>query len=221
IPSEGVRIVRYFTPNTQGWKNYNKMDYFFRICRITRQEFYARQARSSSTKLFVSIRLTSSYPYAREITRILENFEITLRREPTKKMGKTSVFTGGNWSKNMGIFKDVDGIFKPTDAENVYAPPPALEGGQTMEFIYNKLHDMDLCHSSELSDIRDYLNFLKQKNCHQSEDEEEEEEERNEENEEMDESPSCCYRVVIDCGWQIDKELVSYQPFNIFQIKHV
>ncbi|CAI8592285.1 unnamed protein product [Vicia faba] len=87
----------------------------------------------------------------------------------------------------MGIFKDVDGIFKHTDVENVYAPPPTPEVGYTMEFLYSKLHKMDICHSSELSAIRDDFNFLKQQNRHQNEDEEKEEEERNEENEEMDE----------------------------------
>ena len=88
----------------------------------------------------------------------------------------------------MGIFKDVDGIFKHTDGENVYAPPPAPEGGYTIEFLYNKLHEIDICHSSELRAIRDDLNFIKQQSYHQSKDEEEKEKEGNKDSEEMDES---------------------------------
>ncbi|CAI8612886.1 unnamed protein product [Vicia faba] len=137
IPSKGVRIVRGFAPDTPGWEYYNKMNYFFIIFRISQLEFYARQARSSSTKLFV------------------------LHREPSKKMGKTSIVTIRNCLKNMEIFKDVDGIFKHTDVENVYTLRLAPEDGYTMEFLYKKLHEMDLRHSSELSVIRDDLNFIK------------------------------------------------------------
>lgn len=50
----------------------------------------------------------------------------------------------------MGIFKDVDGLYKYTDEENVYAHPSAPEGGYTLELIYNKIHEMDIRHSSEL-----------------------------------------------------------------------
>ncbi|KAL5096368.1 hypothetical protein RYX36_000695, partial [Vicia faba] len=67
--------------------------------------------------------------------------------------------------------QDIDGIFNHTDVKNIYVPPPAPESGYTLEFVYNKLHEMDICHSSKLSTIRDDLNFLKHLNCHQSEDE--------------------------------------------------
>ncbi|KAL5060555.1 hypothetical protein RYX36_032159 [Vicia faba] len=40
VPSEGFKIVCGFTPDTPGWENYNKMDYFFSVYRIMQQEFY-------------------------------------------------------------------------------------------------------------------------------------------------------------------------------------
>lgn len=89
--------------------------------------------------------------------------------------------------KNMGIFKDVDGLYKHTDAENVYAPPPTPVGGYTLELIYNKLHEMDIIHSSKLRTIRFNINFLKQQR-HHNEGVEEEEEDGDEENEEMEDS---------------------------------
>ncbi|KAI5432725.1 hypothetical protein KIW84_020141 [Lathyrus oleraceus] len=64
--------------------------------------------------------------------------------------------------ENFNQLKDVDGLYKHTDAENVYAPPPSPVGGYTLELIYNKLHEMDIRHSSELRAMRSNINFLKQ-----------------------------------------------------------
>ncbi|KAL5076273.1 hypothetical protein RYX36_015257 [Vicia faba] len=65
-----------------------------------------------------------------------------------------------------------------------------VRGGYTLELIYNKLHEMDIRHSSELHALLLDVNLLKQQNRHQSEGEEdeEEEEEGEEENNEMHES---------------------------------
>ncbi|KAI5441732.1 hypothetical protein KIW84_010977 [Lathyrus oleraceus] len=85
VPSEGGIISHRFTPDTEGWENFNNLRFYFSMSRISEQEFYVRHARSNSTKLFLS-------------------------------------------SKNLS---DVDGVYKHTDAENVYVPPPASEGGYT------------------------------------------------------------------------------------------
>lgn len=90
--------------------------------------------------------------------------------------------------KNMGIFKDADGLYKHTDAENVYALPPAPIGGYTLELIYNKLHEKDIRHSSELLAMHSDINFLKQQHHHHPKDVEEEEEDGDEENDEMEDS---------------------------------
>ncbi|KAI5397875.1 hypothetical protein KIW84_063620 [Lathyrus oleraceus] len=55
IPSEGERISHGFTPDTEGWENFNNLRFYFSMSRISEQEFfYARHARSNSTKLFLS-----------------------------------------------------------------------------------------------------------------------------------------------------------------------
>jgi hypothetical protein len=89
----------------------------------------------------------------------------------------------------MGIFKDIDGLYKHTNTENVYAPHLAPIGGYTLELIYNKIHEMDIRHSSELRAMRSDINFLKQQHHHHNGvEEEEEEEDEDEENEEMEDS---------------------------------
>lgn len=54
VPSEGERISHGFTPDTEGWENFNNLRFYFSLSRISEQEFYARHARSNSTKLFLS-----------------------------------------------------------------------------------------------------------------------------------------------------------------------
>ncbi|KAI5443430.1 hypothetical protein KIW84_012174 [Lathyrus oleraceus] len=120
VPSEGERILHGFTPETEGWENFNKL-------------------------------------------------RIELRREPSKTMGRTSMISSNTCLKNMGIFKDIDGLYKHRNAENVYAPPFTPKGGYTLEFIYNKLHKMDIHHSSELRAMRSDINFLKQQHHHHNE----------------------------------------------------
>lgn len=88
--------------------------------------------------------LKGGYPYARAITRILEYCVIILGRESPKAMKRTSLVTSNPCSKNMRIFKDVDGIFKHTDADDVVAPLPDPKGSYTLELIYKKLHQMNL-----------------------------------------------------------------------------
>ncbi|KAI5401224.1 hypothetical protein KIW84_065901 [Lathyrus oleraceus] len=142
VPSEGERISHGFTPDTEGWENFNNLRFYFSLSRITEQEFYARHARSNSTNMFLS-------------------------------------------SKNLS---DADGLYKHTDVENVYAPPPAPIGGYTLELIYNKLHEMDIRHSSELRAMHSNINFLKQQHHHHHEDVEEEEEDGDGENDEKEDS---------------------------------
>lgn len=247
IPSEGRIISHGFTPDTEGWENFNNLGFYFSMSRISEQEFYARHAHSNSIKFFLSSKnlffsdrmlhyflayvlvpkgnnyakigntemqlmfamkrnmkvnwayvilchmeylkeLTSGFPYGIAITKILVTCGIELCREPSKNMGKTSMISSNTCLKNMGIFKDIDGTYKHTNAENVYAPPPAPEGGYTLELLYSKIHEMDIHHSSKLQSMRSNLNFLKQQKLHHSKGEEEEEEEGDEENEEMEES---------------------------------
>lgn len=54
FPSERERISHGFTPDTEGWKNFNNLRFYFSMSRFSKQEFYARHARSNSTKLFLS-----------------------------------------------------------------------------------------------------------------------------------------------------------------------
>ncbi|KAI5439969.1 hypothetical protein KIW84_025359 [Lathyrus oleraceus] len=54
VPSEGERISHGFTPDTEGWENFNNLRFYFSLSRISEQEFYACHARSNSTKLFLS-----------------------------------------------------------------------------------------------------------------------------------------------------------------------
>lgn len=198
-----------FTPDTEGWENFNNLRFYFSMSRISEQEFYACHTLSNSIKLFLSSKnlsvsdrmlhyflayvlvpkgnnyakigntkmqlmfamkrnmkinwayvilrhmeysrsLTSGFPYARAITKLLVSCGIKLRWEPSKNMERTSMISSNTCLKNMGIFKDVDGLYKHTDTENLYLSPPAPEGGYTLELIYNKIHEMDICHSSEL-----------------------------------------------------------------------
>ncbi|CAI8614103.1 unnamed protein product [Vicia faba] len=132
--------------------------------------------------------LFGGYPYARATTKVLNTCAVELHREPSKNMGRTSIISSNTFLKNMGIFKDVNGIFKHTVVEDVVAPLLAPEGGYTMEFIYNKLYEMDLRHTANLRDICGDVAFLKKQHCCCIGEEEEEEEERDEENEEMDEN---------------------------------
>lgn len=135
-----------------------------------------------------SISLTSGFSYARSITKLLVSCGIELHQEPSKNMGRTSMISCNTCLKNMGIFKDVDGLYKHTDTKNIYAPPPTPEGGYTLELIYNKIHKMDIRHSSELRAMRSNINFLKQQSRHHNEGVKEEEEEGDEENQEMEDS---------------------------------
>lgn len=158
--------------------------------------------------------LTSGYPYERAITKLLVSCGIELYREPSKKMGRTSMISSNTCLKNMGIFKDVYGLYKHTDAENVYAPPSAPEGGYTLELIYNKLHEMDIRHSSELRAMRSNINFIKQQNRHHNEGVEEEEEEGDEENEEMEDSDSNVFLSVLSLNVLISLLLCFHVCFH-------
>ncbi|KAL5058529.1 hypothetical protein RYX36_030133, partial [Vicia faba] len=60
----------------------------------------------------------------------------------------------------MGIFKDVDGILKNTDTNDLFAPPQAPEGGYTIEFLYNKFHEMDLRYYVDLHALHHDVAFL-------------------------------------------------------------
>ncbi|KAI5413177.1 hypothetical protein KIW84_057689 [Lathyrus oleraceus] len=159
IPSEGRIISHGFTPDTEGWENFNNLGFYFSMSRISEQEFYARHAHSNSIKFFLS----SKNLFFSD--RMLHYFLAYVL-----------------------VPKDIDGTYKHTNAENVYAPPPAPEGGYTLELLYSKIHEMDIYHSSKLQSMRSNLNFLKQQKLHHSKGEEEEEEEGDEENEEMEES---------------------------------
>ncbi|CAI8609931.1 unnamed protein product [Vicia faba] len=88
---------------------------------------------------------SSSLPYARVISRILVSCGVELHREPYKKMG---------------IFMDVDGLFKHKNDANVYASSPAPSGGYTLELIYKNMCEMDIRHSFELRELRSDVNFL-------------------------------------------------------------
>ncbi|KAI5386659.1 hypothetical protein KIW84_072982 [Lathyrus oleraceus] len=54
VSSEGERISHGFTPDTEGWDNFNNLRFYFSMSRISEQEFYARRACSNSIKLFLS-----------------------------------------------------------------------------------------------------------------------------------------------------------------------
>ncbi|KAL5097355.1 hypothetical protein RYX36_001682 [Vicia faba] len=104
-------------------------------------------------------------------------------------MGKTSLITSQNCRKNMRIFKDVDGIYIHSDIEDVVAPPPALEGGNTMELIYNKLTQIDIQNTVEHITMHQDIAFLKQLYINQQGVEEEEgEDDGNSDNDNMNES---------------------------------
>ncbi|KAI5438550.1 hypothetical protein KIW84_024329 [Lathyrus oleraceus] len=165
VPSEGERISHGFTPDTEGWENFNNLRFYFSMSKISEHEFYARHARSNSTKLFLSSKNLSvndrmlhyflTYMFVpKAITKLLVSCGIELHRESSKNMGRTSMISSKTCLTNMGIFKDVDGLYKHTDVENAYAPPPAPGGGYTLELIYNKIHEMDILHSYELRAIR-------------------------------------------------------------------
>lgn len=94
-------------------------------------------------------RLKGGLPYGREISKFLEYSEVDFKREPRLVMAsKTSEISAKAASKNMGIFKDVDGIYKHIEqapsSSNV-APTLALalipirKGGCNNEFLYNKI----------------------------------------------------------------------------------
>lgn len=94
-------------------------------------------------------RLKDRLPYGREISKKLEYSEVYLKREPRLEMtSKTSEISAKAANKNMGSFKDDDGIYKHIEqapsSSNVAptlapAPIPIPEGGYTNEFLYNKM----------------------------------------------------------------------------------
>lgn len=68
--------------------------------------------------------LSGGLPYARLVTWIMEYYDIDLRGESKKNMSlKEFEIHVGAVGKNMGIYKDNDGIFNHRDVA-----PPELEG---------------------------------------------------------------------------------------------
>lgn len=106
--------------------------------------------------------MSGRLPYARMITRIMEQCGIYLKREPKKKMSvKEYEINVGDVGRNTGILKDKDNIFKHKDDLFVSVPPPELEGGYTNESLYNKLCSIETLMVSKFRDLRLEIASLK------------------------------------------------------------
>lgn len=111
----------------------------------------------------------------------MEYYGIDLSGEPKKKMSsKECEINTGATGKNMGIFKDNDGIFKHRDVAPSSAPPEP-KGGYTNEAIYNKMCSLETLVTTGFRELR--LEIASLKNPNQAEDSEESEEEDMDEDE--------------------------------------
>lgn len=111
----------------------------------------------------------------------MQYYDIDLRGEPKKKISsKDCEIHVGAAGKNMGIYKDKDGIFKHRDAAPSSAPPKP-EGGDTNEVIYNKMCSLETLVTTGFRELWFEITFLK--NQKQAEDSDESEDEEMDEDE--------------------------------------
>lgn len=73
-------------------------------------------------------------------------------------MGKTSLISSDNCLCNMGIVKDIVGLYKHNYDENAQAPLDMPDGCYTLERIYKKLLQMDLRNIYEHQKTRQEFN---------------------------------------------------------------
>lgn len=117
--------------------------------------------------------LSGGLPYVRLITKILEFFDINLIGEPKKIMtSKECEITVGVANKNMGIYKDKDGIYKHRDIVPSFSSDAHIpEGGYTNEVIYKKMCSLETLVINGFRDLHFELAELRNQNQKDSEEE--------------------------------------------------
>lgn len=86
--------------------------------------------------------LIGGLPHARLITKFLEGCGFDLKRKPKKKVtSKECEINASTSIRNTGIFLDMDDMYKYKyeSSTSPNAPPPAPEGGYSIDVLYNKI----------------------------------------------------------------------------------
>lgn len=124
--------------------------------------------------------LSGGLPYDRLVTKIMEYCGIDLRDEPKKKVSSNECEINiGATGKNMGIFKDKDGLFKHKDvAHSSSSPPPIPEDDYTNEVFYNKICSTETLVTTGFRDLR--LEIAQHRNQNQDEEIEDDDEDMDE-----------------------------------------